>query len=119
MACSVEGCYYAYRWSALGGSLELPVRLLLSAAAFFVINTLSVACVIALTGGQSPWIVWRKSYFWTFPNYLVGAAVAWAIAALSKAFGWQSALLLLPVLYVVYRSHSSYITRLEHDKNRA
>jgi putative nucleotidyltransferase with HDIG domain len=63
--------------------------------------------------------VWRKSYFWTFPNYLVGAAVAWAIAALSKAFGWQSALLLLPVLYVVYRSHSSYITRLEHDRNRA
>jgi putative nucleotidyltransferase with HDIG domain len=119
MACSVEACYYAYRWSALGGSLELPVRLLLAAAAFFVINTLSVAAVIALTGGQSPWTVWRKSYFWTFPNYLVGAAVAWAIAALSKAFGWQSALLLLPVLYVVYRSHSSYITRLEHDKNRA
>jgi putative nucleotidyltransferase with HDIG domain len=119
MACSVEAGYYAYRWSALGGSLELPVRLLLAAAAFFVINTLSVASAIALTADQSPWTVWRKSYFWTFPNYLVGAAVAWAIAALSRAFGWQSALLLLPVLYVVYRSHSSYITRLEHDKNRA
>jgi len=119
MACSVEACYQLYRMASLGGLLELPVRLLLAAAAFFVTNTLSVACVIALTEGQSPWLVWRKSYFWTFPNYLMGAAVAWAIGALSRAFGWQSSLLLLPVLYVVYRSHSSYIARLEHDKKRA
>jgi putative nucleotidyltransferase with HDIG domain len=119
MACSIEACHDVYRASSLGGSLELPVRLLLAAVAFFVTNTLSVASVIALTEGQSPWTVWRKSYFWTFPNYLVGAAVAWAIGALSRAFGWQSALLLPPVLYVVYRSHSSYIRRLEHDKNRA
>src|ERR1700735_3634212 len=38
MACSVEACYGAYRLSALGGSLELSVRLLLAAVAFFVTN---------------------------------------------------------------------------------
>src|SRR5207247_111146 len=32
--------------------------------------------------------------------------------------GWQTSLLLLPILYVIYRSHSSYVKRLEEEKKR-
>lgn len=63
MACSVEIAYVAYRLFGLQSTM-------LSAAAFFVANTLLIAMVIALTEEKNVWQVWRDAYFWTFPNYL-------------------------------------------------
>lgn len=119
MACSIEACYYVYRLVSQTGSFEAPLRLLFAASAFFVTNTFSIAVVIALTERKRAWEVWRESYFWTFPNYLVGAAVSWAVGAVSKTLGWQTSLLILPVLYLVYRTHSLYIHRLESEKQQA
>ena len=45
--------------------------------------------------------------------------MALGLNAFSKAFGWQASLLLLPVLFVIYRSHRLYVERLEEDKQRA
>lgn len=120
IACSIGASYFAYHAGLQRESwLEAPLLLLISAGTFFLTNTFSVALVIALTEQKSAWAVWRESYFWSFPNYLVGAAVALGLNAFSKAFGWQSSLLVLPVLYVVYRSHRLYVERLEEDKLRA
>jgi putative nucleotidyltransferase with HDIG domain len=120
MACSIQISYGVYHASFLqGGTLEAPVKLLLSAATYFVTNTLSIATVIALTERKSPWTVWRESYLWSFPNYLVGAAVAWIVKAASVLLGWQTSLLLLPILYVIYSSHRLYVDRLEDEKKRA
>ena len=120
MACSIEVAYDIYHATLIsGGSLEAPLRLLLAAATFFVINTLSIAIVIGLTESKQILSVWRDSYFWSFPNYLVGAAVAWIVNAASRLLGWQTSLLLLPILYVIYRSHSLYVNRLEEEKKRA
>jgi putative nucleotidyltransferase with HDIG domain len=120
MACSIQISYDVYHASFLqGGTLEAPVKLLLSAATYFVTNTLSIATVIALTERKSPWAVWRESYLWSFPNYLVGAAVAWIVKAASVLLGWQTSLLLLPILYVIYSSHRLYVDRLEDEKKRA
>jgi putative nucleotidyltransferase with HDIG domain len=120
MACSIQASYDIYHASFLeGGALATPLKLLLAAATFFVTNTLSIATVIALTEKKRPWNVWRESYLWSFPNYLVGAAVAWIVNAASTLLGWQTSLLLLPVLYLIYRSHSQYVNRLEDEKQRA
>ena len=120
MACSIAASYDVYHASFLqGGTIEAPIRLLLAAAVFFVTNTLSIATVIALTEGKRAWTVWRESYLWSFPNYLVGAAVAWMLNAASALLGWQTSLLLLPILFVIYRSHSLYVNRLEGEKERA
>jgi putative nucleotidyltransferase with HDIG domain len=120
MACSIGAAFAAYRMGMrVGPWFEAPLLLLLAAGTFFLANTFSVALVIALTEGKSAWAVWHDSYFWSFPNYLVGAAVALGLNAFSKAFGWQASLLLLPVLFVIYRSHRLYIERLEEDKQRA
>jgi putative nucleotidyltransferase with HDIG domain len=120
MACSIGAAYAGYHAGLRAGAwFESPILLLLAAGAFFLANTFSVALVIALTEGKSAWTVWRESYFWSFPNYLVGAAVALGLTAFSKAFGWQASLLLLPVLFVIYRSHRLYVERLEEDKQRA
>jgi putative nucleotidyltransferase with HDIG domain len=119
MACSIEACYSVYHLASGSGSFETSLSLLFAAAAFFATNTLSVAIVIAMTEGKRVWKVWRESYFWTFPNYLAGAAISWAIGAVSKTLGWQSSLLLLPLLYLVYRTQSLYIHRLESAKKQA
>jgi putative nucleotidyltransferase with HDIG domain len=120
MACSIIVAFGAYH-SPLGRlhALEQPLMLLVAAGVFFLTNTLSIALVIALTEGKRVWAVWRDSYFWSFPNYLVAAAVAWLISASIHLVGWQSSLLLLPILYVIYRSHSLYIHRLEEAKQHA
>ncbi len=120
VACSIQISYSVYHASIFsGGKLEAPIRLLLAAATYFVTNTLSVATVIGLTEKQQPWKIWRESYLWSFPNYLVGAAVAWIVNAASALLGWQTSLLLLPILYVINRSHSLYVNRLEDEKKRA
>ena len=120
MACSIQISYNVYHaWFLQGGALEAPIKLLLAAATFFVTNTLSVAAVIGLTEERRTSNVWRESYLWSFPNYLVGAAVAWIVNAASALLGWQTSLLLLPILYLIYRSHSLYVNRLEDGKKRA
>ena len=120
IACSIGSAVAVYRLGLrLGGIVEAPVLLLLAAGTFFLTNTLSVALAIGLTEQKSPWAVWRATYFWSFPNYLLGAAVAWVLGAVSEAFGWQVSLLVLPVLYVIYRSHRMYVDRLEEARERA
>jgi putative nucleotidyltransferase with HDIG domain len=112
MACSIHAAYAVQHSSKFQNGL-------LTATTYFLANTLFVAVVIALTEHKGIWRVWRDSYFWSFPNYLVGAAAAWVASATSRLIGWQPALLLLPILYVVYRSHASYFGRLEEARTRA
>ena len=119
IACSIQACYGVYHFVSSTGIFEAPVRLLFAAIAYFATNTLSIAIVIGLTEGKPVWQVWRDSYLWTFPNYLVGAAVAWAIDAVSKTLGWQTSLLSFPVLYLLYRTFSLYIQRLEGERQQA
>jgi putative nucleotidyltransferase with HDIG domain len=111
-ACSIQIAYAV---------LHLPrlQSILLASTVFFAVNTLFVAAVIALTEQKDIWRVWRDSYFWTFPNYLAGASAAWVVSLTSRDFGWQPGLLLLPILYVIYRSHAMYVGRLEEAKKRA
>ena len=119
-ACSIQISYSVYHAAFReSGALEAPIKLLLAGATFFVTNTLSVATVIGLTEKRNPWKIWRESYLWSFPNYLVGAAAAWIVGVASALLGWQTSLLLLPILYLIYRSHSLYVNRLEDEKKRA
>ena len=119
VACSIAASYALYHAPLLDQRvLEAPIKLLLAAVAYFITNTFSIALVIALTEGKHAWAVWQDSYFWTFPNYLVGAAVGLVFSFATRAFGWQTSLLLLPILYVIYRSHSLYVNRLEDEKKR-
>lgn len=112
VACSIQVAYAVHHAAMLQSYV-------LTAATYFLANTAFVAGVIALTGRKNPWVVWRDSYMWSFPNYLVGAAGAWIIGLANHLAGWQSTLLLLPILYVVYRSHELYVGRLEEARKRA
>jgi putative nucleotidyltransferase with HDIG domain len=100
-------------------AMQASLRLVLAAVAFFLCNTLSVAVVIALTEGKPAWRVWRGSYFGSLPYYLAGSAMATLLSPSSHWVDWQTSLLILPVVYVLYRSHQLYINRLEEAKHNA
>jgi len=79
--------------------------LALSAALFYTLNTALVSSVIALTQQQTLFQVWNVCYFWTLPYYLLGALVAAGADASRNQFGWNASLLLLPLMYMVYRHY--------------
>ena len=95
-----------------------PILLMVAALVFFFANTLPISVVIALTEGKSSRKVWSECYFWSFPYYLVGAAAVGLVGIVNKSAGWQTSLLVLPLIYWVYRSYRLYLGRLEAEKER-
>jgi diguanylate cyclase (GGDEF)-like protein/putative nucleotidyltransferase with HDIG domain len=96
-----------------------PLALLLVAITYFAFNTLAMATIIRLTEGKPVLKVWSECYFWSFPYYLVGAAIAGLVSFLNRHIGWQSSLLVLPPVYLMYRSYRLYLGKLEDEKRHA
>src|ERR1700733_9600147 len=108
------GVYHSPRLAEM--NLGMPIVLGLAACNCFVLNTLSIALVVAMAEQRPAWRVWHDCYFWCFPYYLGGSCVAWLISSLKQQLHWEASLLILPVLYFVYRSYRVYLDRLEHEK---
>src|SRR5260370_1774508 len=72
--------------------------------------------VISLTEGKRLSNVWKECYFWTFPYYIAGAAISGLLSVANHLLGWQSSLLIFPVIYWIYRSYRLYLGRLEDEK---
>src|ERR1700677_2829526 len=118
MANAIVLSYFAYHdLQRLLGAGTLPL-LIITALVFFVANTVPVAVVISLTEGKSARKVWAECHFWSFPFYMVGAAVVFAVGSISKHVGWQTSLLVLPLVYWVYRSYHLYLAKLATEKKQ-
>jgi diguanylate cyclase (GGDEF)-like protein/putative nucleotidyltransferase with HDIG domain len=94
----------------------LPLRLMATAITYFLANTILVAVVVALTERRSFRKTWADCYFWSFPNYLVGGAFAWAITWSNANLGWQASAMMVPVAYLMFRSYRLYLGKLEDEK---
>ncbi|HTU40209.1 MAG TPA: HD domain-containing phosphohydrolase [Candidatus Aquilonibacter sp.] len=97
----------------------IPLGLLAAAVTHFVCNTIAMSIIIGLTEEKSVRKVWTEIYLWTFPYYLVGAAIAGFIGFVSGQVGWQTSLLVLPPIYLMYRSSQLYLGKLESEKIHA
>src|SRR5437879_9164329 len=93
-----------------------PVLLGLAATVYFIANAGSIATVISLTERRPLRRILVDCYFWSFPYYLVGAAIAGVIAWLNRNFNWETSLLILPVIYLIYRSYRLYLGKLADEK---
>src|SRR3989475_8307392 len=82
-------------------------------------NTVPVACAISLTEYKPVRKIWSECYFWSFPYYLVGAAVGGTVSFVSRSAGWLASLFVLPVIYLIHRSYRLYLARLEGEKKYA
>ncbi|MFZ1130944.1 MAG: HD domain-containing phosphohydrolase [Terriglobales bacterium] len=118
MANAITVSYFAYHGlQRVLGAGTLPL-LVVTALIFFVANTVPVAVIISLTEGKPAYKVWTECHFWSFPFYMVGAAVVFAVGFLSKQVGWQTSLLVLPLIYWVYRSYHLYLAKLAQEKKQ-
>ena len=116
-ALAVAITFFTYRYALLHSAVNNPsTSLFLAAAVYFVANTLPVATVISLTERRSLRKIWSECYFWSFPYYLVGAGVVGMISWLHGFTDWQTSLLTLPVVYLIYRSYRLYLGKLSNEK---
>ena len=116
-ALAIAATFAAYRYSLGHRAVNNPSTLLfLAACVYFVTNTLPVATLVSLTEHRSLRKIWSECYFWSFPYYLVGAGVAGMMSWLHDFTDWQTSLLTLPVVYLIYRSYRLYLGKLEDEK---
>ena len=120
IAIAVTCSDFAYHADFLAGEqFNSGFRLVLAAIVFFLTNTFPVAAVIALTEGKSVRKVWSDCYCWSFPYYLVGAAIVGGFTFANRVLTWQAWLLILPVVYMIYRSYALYLRTLASERRRA
>ena len=116
-AWAVAAAYQIYYISTAHGQVRNPsLQLMGAACTYFIGNTVPVAAVISLTEKKSLRKIWTECYFWSFPYYLVGAGVAGLASFLNRILEWQTSLLILPTMYLIYRSYQLYLGKLENEK---
>src|SRR6202167_3160797 len=114
---AVALAYAFYHWPILQRLDHIgPLLLIATGLAYYLLNTVPIAAAISLSDGKPFGETWHNCYFWSFPFYLVGASVAWAISLLTKEIPWQGSLFVLPVIYLIYRSYQLYLARLENER---
>ena len=96
-----------------------PLALVVAAITQFLCNTTALSTIIGLTEDKSIRKVWGENQLWLLPYYMVGAAAAGLVHFLNGHIGWQSSLLVLPPIYLLYRSYRLYLGKLETEKVHA
>jgi signal transduction histidine kinase/CheY-like chemotaxis protein len=102
-------------WQDLG----IPLHLGAVATVYYMANTCSVAMIIGLTERRNFLTVWRDCYYWAFPYYLLGAAILGGAYSMGAILDWKLCLLILPVIFAIYRSYRLYLERLQAERRQA
>jgi len=116
MATAIYCASLAYHYTEVYSGHTIALMLVSAACTYFVTNTVPVAIVISLTEKKKFQKIWSECYFWSFPYYLVGAAISGFVSYVNHFVGWQTSLLVFPVIYWIYRSYRLYLGRLEDEK---
>src|SRR5215467_8338019 len=104
---------------AYTSGLRWPLLLAAASTTYFAMNTMSVSGIIAMSERRNPVSVWKECYLWSFPYYLLGALIAGGVSVINRLLGWQVAILVLPIVYWIYRSYRTYLDRLEREKKHS
>src|SRR6266704_2776669 len=106
--CTAAAFWASHSVLAMLGLSSLGAMMVLGACVYVVLNTGLVSLVISLAEGRSLKDLWSSCYEWTFPYFLVGAAVAGLASVASRGSNLGVALLVAPAMYLVhtyYRMH--------------
>ena len=118
LAVAITCSYWTYTFllhSVLPG--RMPIALLIATVVYFLFNTIPVAAVIALVEGASVRKKWASGYAWTFPYYLVGAAIAGVVQVVNRSAGWEMSVLILPAVYAIYGAIRTQLGRWDDERN--
>lgn len=114
LGATVIGVTVAYNpshFELAHGLQKIPQMLPLAAFLYFVTNTGLVAGMIALSEDKRFRAVWFNMTQRLIAYYLVGGFIATLTIVASRLWGWQSGILVLPLLYLAYRYYRIYLQR--------
>ena len=119
-AACLTVCTAAAFWASRGvlamlGLNSLASMMVLGACVYVVMNTGLVSLVISLAEGRPLRELWSSCYEWTFPYFLVGAAVAGLASAAGHGTNLGVTLLVVPAMYFVYLYYRMHIIRAVLD----
>ena len=109
--CTAAAYWTSHTALAMLGLNSLVAMMVLGACVYVVLNTGLVSLVISLAERRPLKQVWPSCYEWTFPYFLVGAAVAGLASAAGQGTNWGVTLLVAPVMYFVYVYYRMHILR--------
>ncbi len=118
LAVSIAVVSRFFQWLQPMG-LPTWVLTLWAGVLFFCFNTFPWAALASLTESRPALAVWKERYFRELPAYLGAAMLAWLFHTIALAAGWETALLGLPTLFLLYRSYRLHIARIEDGKIHA
>ena len=107
-AASMATMIWNSKWLVDASLASRAVTLSATTAAFFLGQTVPVAGIIALTQDTAMRRVWTSIVQMSFPYYVVSVGVTSMLTLVSHEFGWQAAVVLLPVMYGIHRSYRLY-----------
>ncbi|MGA7525142.1 MAG: HD domain-containing phosphohydrolase [Acidobacteriaceae bacterium] len=96
---------------------ESAPALALAATVYFLANTIPLTLVLGWVSNTSPSAHWRQEFLWYLPFYLVGAMLAVLADRIGIHFGWLTSLLLIPLVYTVYRAYCAQMATVR-DRER-
>lgn len=111
--------YVFHTWSFPDLTIDLPLRVLLATAVYFILSSFPFAVLVSLTENRPIPQAWREGYRWTLPYYLLGAIAAGSFGFLKAKIGWSMLLLLAPFLYLIYRHYRLDMSRADSDRRHA
>src|SRR2546422_9686508 len=83
--CTAAAFWTSHTIPVMLGLHSTAAMMVLGACAYVVLNTGLVSLVISLAEGRPLTEIWSSCYEWTFPYFLVGAAIAGLANATSNA----------------------------------
>ncbi len=109
--CTAAAYWTSHTALAMLGLNSLVAMMVLGACVYVVLNTGMVSLVISLAERRPLKQTWPSCYEWTFPYFLVGAAVAGLASAAGHGTNWGVTLLVVPVMYFVYVYYRMHMVR--------
>ncbi|MFM2124967.1 MAG: hypothetical protein RL328_1418, partial [Acidobacteriota bacterium] len=97
---------------------QSPLLMVVASAVLFLGNTIPPALLNALAESRSILSMWRDRYLWTFPHYIAGGGAAGLLGLLGYRTGWETTLLIVPVVYWMYHSYQHYSEQLLEERRQ-
>lgn len=116
----VEAANVAFRRiSVLLPDGGLAAALPLAATVLFLVTAFPLAATTAMTERELLRRIWQNRFLWSLPYYLAGAALAGLLTAVVHLPWWQTAVVIVPLLFLVYRAYGLQIDSLARERQHA
>ena len=113
--CTAAAFWTSHAVPAMLGLNSMAAMMVLGAGVYVVLNTGLVSLVISLAEQRPLRETWSSCYEWTFPYFLVGAAIAGLAGGTSHGANLGLTLLVMPAMYFIYVYYRMHIVRAVLD----